>query len=527
MKKSIKENTKKGTSMLKTFSSVFMITVIAKVLGLLRDIIFAKFYGTGYEATAFFTALKIPTQIVDLVLSSAIVSTFVPVFNEIMQKEGKVKANQFANRFINVIAIFATGISVLGMIFAPQIVHLLAGGFSEQTYTLTVELIRITFPMIIFTAMAFSFVGFLQSYGEFNVPAMISGISNLVVILFLICFNQSTGIHGVAYCMVIAWLLQLLIQIPWAKKFGYPFQVKMDYKDVNLKKVFLLSIPILISTAVLPINNLVSTRLASEMSDSAIAALEYAYKLYIVISGVFTYAVGNIIFPELSRIASEKKQEDFRDLLQKAIRLLTFILIPLTLGLMLYRQDVVSVMYERGEFTETSTIETASALFYYVIGVLGAGIVEIMNKSFYAKQDTKTPLYVGICVIILNVLLSIGLAKTSLTFCGLALATSITTLLNGGILLFLANRKTKGIVSKDLLKYIGKILVSALGMIGIVWLWNRDLETMLSGSMVKDLIRMLTGAGLGVIFYMAVTTLWKVNLLQELVKKKESRVEKT
>ena len=517
-------------SMLKTFSSIFIITVIAKVLGLLRDIVFAKFYGTGFEATAFVTALKIPTQIVDLVLSSAIVSTFVPVFNEIMKKDGEKKANEFANKFINMIALIATGISILGMIFAPQIINLLAGGLSGQTYQLTVELIRITFPMIIFTATAFSFVGFLQSYGEFNVPAMISGISNLVVIIFLFCFNQSTGIHGVAYCMVVAWLLQLLIQIPWAKKFGYPFKIKTKFKDKNLKKVFLLSVPILISTAVLPINNLISTRIASEISDSAIAILDYAYKLYIVISGVFTYAVGNIIFPELSRSATEKNQEEYCGLIQKAIRLLVFILIPLTFGLMLYRQDVISVMYERGEFTATSSLETSNALFYYIIGILGAGVVEVMNKAFYAKQDTKTPLYVGIAIIILNVILSIVLGNTSLTYCGLALATSITTLLNATILLVIANKKNasknkkaENIVSVDLLKYLMKILISAIGMIAVVWMWNNHLSTILNKNIIENLIRMITGAGLGIIFYLAVTTLLKVNLLKELTKK-ESKV---
>ena len=164
----------KKKNIIKTFSTVFLITLASKILGLLRDIVFAGYYGTGFEASAYFAALKIPTQIVDLVLSSAIVSTFVPVFNDVMQKDGKEKANVFANNFINVITIVATLISVLGMLFAPQIVKILAGGFDVKTYELTVQLITITFPMIIFTAMAFSFVGFLQSYGEFNIPAMIS-----------------------------------------------------------------------------------------------------------------------------------------------------------------------------------------------------------------------------------------------------------------------------------------------------------------------------------------------------------------
>lgn len=498
-------------NIIKTFSSVFIITLIAKVLGLLRDIVFANFYGTGVEATAYFAAIKIPTQIVDLVLSSAIVSTFIPVFNEIMQKNGKEKANKFAGNFINVVTLIATGISIIGIIFAPQIVNLLAGGFDVQTYNLTVELIRITFPMIIFTAMAFSFVGILQSYGEFNIPAMISGISNLVVIGFLLLFSNTTGIHGVAVCMIVAWALQLLIQLPFAKKFGYKFKFNIDFKDPNLKKVFLLSIPILISTAVLPINNLVSTRLASGMDEGAVAALEYAYKLYIVISGVFTYAIGNIIFPELSRASSNKDNSEFKEIISKAIKLLTFILIPLTLGIIIYSQDIVSVMYQRGEFDLNSTIQTSSALLYYAIGIIGAGVVEIMNKAFYAKQDTKTPLIVGICVIVINVVLSILLGNTIMTFKGLALATSITAMINAIVLTVIANKNEKGIISKELILHIVKILLAAIVMSLVVILLNRMLSLVLSATLTMNILRMILGALAGVITYFIFTTILKVN----------------
>lgn len=498
-------------NIIKTFSSVFIITLIAKVLGLLRDIVFANFYGTNFEATAYFTAIKIPTQIVDLVLSSAIVSTFIPVFNEIMQKEGSKKANMFAGNFINIITVIATFISIIGIIFAPQIVNLLAGGFDTQTYMLTVELIRITFPMIIFTTMAFSFVGFLQSYGEFNVPAMISGISNLVVIIFLLVFNDNAGIHGVTWCIVFAWLLQLLIQLPFAKKFNYDFNSQLNFKDPNIQKVFMLALPILISTAVLPINNLVSTRLASGMEEGAVAALEYAYKLYIVISGVFTYAIGNIIFPELSRASSNNEKEEYKNIILKAIKLLTFILIPLTLGIIIYRQDIISVMYQRGEFDSMSTLKTSGALLYYSIGIIGAGIVEIMNKAFYAKQDTKTPLKVGISIIIINVILSIILGNTKLNFYGLALATSITALLNAIILTALANKKESKIISKELGIYILKVLLSAILMSVIVNLVNLALKDIIAGSILLDILRMFIGAICGVISYFIITIIFKIN----------------
>jgi len=256
--------------------------------------------------------------------------------------------------------------------------------------------------MMIFTSLAFSFVGVLQSYGEFNIPAGISGLSNLIVILFLIFFDDKTGIYGLSYCMVFAWLIQLIIQLPFAKKFGYNFHFFIDFKDPNLKRVFLLALPILVSTAVIPVNMLVITRFASRLGEGNIATLDYAYKIYLVIYGIFTYAVGNIIFPELSRKATEGYEEEFNALVSKGLRIISFILLPMTVGINYYCKDIISILYERGKFTTESATNTGSALGFFALGIIGAGIVEIMNKSFYAKKNTKVPLFVGIGMIVLN-----------------------------------------------------------------------------------------------------------------------------
>lgn len=487
----------------KTFSLIFIITVISKFLGLLRDIIFAQFYGTGYVADAFFAAIRIPTQLVDIVLSSAIVSTFVPVFNRVLQKDGSEKANKFANNFVNIVALISTLLAIFGILFAPQIVKLLAGGFDTQTFNLTVELIKITFPMIIFTAIAYSLVGFLQSYGQFNVPAMISAISNLVIIIFLLLFKERFGIHGVAVCMLFAWLLQVLVQIPFAKKYGYPFTLHIDFKDDNIKKVFLLSMPILISTAVLPINNLVSTRLASGLENNAVSAMEYAYKLYVVISGVFTYAIGNIIFPEMSRASADNNKEEYKDIISKAMRMMVYILIPLTIGIIIFSKDIISVIYERGEFTADSTLITSSILTFFSIGIVGSGIVEVMNKAFYAKQDTKSPLIAGIIMISVNIILCFALSKI-IGVNGLALATSITAIINAFTLMYMLN-KTTNIITKNFTIFVLKTLFSAFVMGSVVHLINKFLITL----NMLNILRMIIGAVLGVCVYYLITYLLK------------------
>ena len=482
---------------LKTVSSVLVITIVAKILGLIRDIVFANCYGTGDVASAFFAATRIPTQIVDIILSSAITSTFIPMFNKIMKEKGNDVANAFANNFINIISIVSTVICVVGILFAPQIVRLLAGGFSENTYLLTVDLIRIAFPMIIFTATAFSFVGFLQSYGQFNVPAMMSGLSNLVVILYLVFFKDKFGIEGVTVCMVIAWLLQVLIQLPFAKKFGYGFVPKIDLKDDNIRKVFFLSIPILISTAVLPISNLIATRLASNIGDDKLAALEYAYKLYLVIYGVFTYAIGNIIFPELSRLSMDKDESKFSGLINSTIRGMSYILIPLTAGIILYSKEIIEIIYQRGEFTESSTLTTASALMFYSIGIIGMGLIEIMNKAFYAKQDTKSPLIIGACVVIFNILLSTILANL-FGFNGITIASSVTVLVNAIVLIVVANIKNKGIINKSLIVTLMKIFLSTIVMSLVVMIFNNF-------SKIYVLFKVIIGAIIGVLVYYGFT----------------------
>ena len=384
-----------------------------------------------------------------------------------------------------------------------MIVKLFVGGFDEQTHILTVQLVRITFPMIIFTALAFSFVGLLQSYGEFNVPASISAISNLFVILFLLLFNDKTGIHGVCYAIVFAWALQLIVQIPFAKKYGYSFKFNFDLKDENLRKVFKLAIPILISTAVIPVNSLVSMSFASGKGDGAVSALEYAYKLYIVIYGIFSYAIGNVIFPELSRENSSEDKTEFKNTVKNAIKLITYLLIPLTIGMIVYSEDIVRFLYERGEFTAESTLLTANALKFYSIGIFGAGIVEIMNKSFYARQDTKTPLVVGAIIILSNFVFCFLLGNTKLSYLGLALSTAICAFLNGLILTFILNHKCKGIIQKEIIVYIIKTLVATLIMLCVVLLLNNLLIS------THLLIRLLVGAGIGSIAYILVTYFMK------------------
>ena len=459
---------KKG--IIKTFTFMFSAIFLAKVLGLVRNIVFANFYGTGFEATAFFTASRIPLQLLDMTLGAAISSTFIPIFNEYLQKDGKKRAIQFANNFLNVIIVVSLLLTILGIIFAPQIVSIIAPDLEAQTLELTIQLIKILFPIMIFTAVAYVSVGFLQSMDEFRIPSIISVVANGILILYLAIFNNKFGIKGVAIAMLVGWATQILVQIPSVIKKGFKYKFSIDFKDEGLKKILKLAPPILISTWVQPINNIVNIRLASGLQDGqAVSALEYSYNLYLIIVGVFSYTLSNIIFPELSKLTADNNKSMIVEILNKSIKISLFLIIPMSVGIGVLSNDIIKLIYERGEFTATSTYLTGGALTYYAIGMIGYGLMEILNKAFYAMQDSKTPMKISALAIIMNILLSIGLVKVN-DYLGLPLAASVTSIITAILMIYAINKKMNGIVDKKTTVECAKTIVSALIMGVVVYL---------------------------------------------------------
>lgn len=496
---------KKGV--VKTFAFMFSAMFLAKILGLVRNIVFANFYGTGFEATAFFTASRIPLQLLDITLGAAISSTFIPVFNEYMQKNGKEKAIAFANNFLNVIIIISLVLSILGMIFAMPIVKIIAPNLDAQTMDLTVSLARTLFPVLLFTAVAFVFVGFLQSMDEFNIPAIISVVSNGILILYLLIFNDKFGVQGVAIAMLIGWGTQIIVQIPSAIKKGFKYKLKVDFKDEGLKKVVKLAIPILISSWVQPINNIVNLRLASGLEGGqAVSAIEYAYTLYLIIVGVFSYTLSNIIFPELSKLSADNDENQFKEVIKKAIEISIFFIIPMSVGIWFLSTDIIKLIYERGEFTANSTSLTAGALQLYSIGMIGYGLMEILNKTLYARQDSKTPMIISCFAIVCNILLSILLVKM-MGYIGLPLAASITSILTTVVMLFIINKKISGIVDRVTLNETIKTIVSSVAM-GVAVFFAKMIALPLIISMAVSVIA-------GAITYLIMAIILKSGVIKE------------
>ena len=455
---------------LKTAGFMIISTLLAKFMGLYRDILFAALYGTSEAAIAYQTASRIPLLFFDIALGTAISSSFIPVFNEYLGKGEKEKAIEFSNSFLNIIFLITAVICAMGVVFRGPIVGLLGKGLAAEVKMLSSQLVAIMFPSMIFTALAYSLTGVLQSYGEFNAPAAISLVSNGIMVVYLLVAKDSLGIHGVSVAMLVAWAFQLIVLIPSLIKKKYSYRPKINLKNEGLIKALKLAIPILISSWVQPINTMVNMFLASFLNGGqAVSALEYANKLYIIFVGVITYAISNLIFPSISRLAAEKdKKQEFTDVLKTAVSSVLFILVPIMIIFLLKRVEIIRLVYERGAFGAEQTALTSTALLWYSFGMLGYGLQEMLNKAFYAEQNGKTPMRVSVIGILLNIALSFVFVRVLNTgIKGLPLAASLASTFMALVLAMLLGRRYR-IFDKDFMKNLLKLAISAAIMIAVM-----------------------------------------------------------
>lgn len=494
---------------IRVVSLIILITIIVKLMGFLRILFMAKVFGTGFEASAFEAAYRIP----DLLFTSigvALSTTFIPIFTQYLSKEGKKEAIFFANNVLNMLLIVTFVISIIGMIFAPYIVKFIYWGFKGEIYYTTVTLVRIMFPIIIFIGAGFTFVGILQSFREFNIPAAISLPANIINILYLILLSSYFGIYGLGAAVLIGWSTQVLIQIPALKKKGYSYSTVFSLKYEGIKKMLIMVVPIILGTSVQQINSLVNSALASGLGDSAVSALGYANYLYIVIAGLFAFTVSGVVFPSLSQMHVEKNHDEFIETINKTIKSIIYLLTPIMVGLLVLSIPFIKVLLQRGKFDYNSTLLTSSVLFYYSIGMIGFGIQEILNKAFYAVHNTKTPMKIGVIGMIINIALSLTFVDI-LGVGGLALAASIASITIAAMLLYRLSSIIPGLLQKNTIILFFKILISSIIMAFSILLIYRGLGINIYSSFGNSLLSLVICAITGSMVYYVCTLLFKTD----------------
>ncbi len=408
-------------------------TFLSRIFGFVRDMVIASVFGAGMNADAFFVAFRIPNLLRRLFAEGSLSITFVPVFSEYLTNSGQHEAYQLARSAVRMLSALLILVTIAGVLLSPLIVRLIAPGFSATPgkLALTVTLTRMMFPYIFFIGLVALFMGILNVLGHFAAPALAPVFLNIAMIgsVFIIAPFMSDPIFGLAIGVIIGGILQLLLQVPFLIRNGFFFWTTASFYHPGLKKIGTLMLPTILGAAVYQINILVGTLLASLLPQGSVSYLYYADRLVQFPLGIFAIAIATAVLPTLSRQAAAKDMDMLNETFAYAIRLVLFITIPAMIGLIVLREPIVALLFKRGAFDAETTRQTAVALLYYCFGLWAFAAVRVVVSTFYALQDTRTPVRIAIISIAANIILSIILMKP-LVHGGLALATSLSSMLN-------------------------------------------------------------------------------------------------
>ena len=489
LKKRIMQTQETKDKIVKSTGIVSSATFLSRVFGLIREQVFAYLFGAGLATDAFVAAFRIPNLLRDLLAEGALSSAFIPVFTEKLTLQGKEAAFRLTNLVINLLVIVLSIIIILGIIFSPAIVNLIAPGFNkiEGKIELTTLLTRIMFPFLLLVSLAAVCMGILNSLGKFGAPALAPTMLNLGMILagFLISPFLKTPILGMAIGVLLGGAGQLFIQVPVLFRLGYRYKPIFDWKDPGVKKILWLMTPAILGLASTQVNIFVNTLIASLLPQGSVSYLNYSFRLMHFPLGVFGVAVATVTFPILAAKAAQKNFEELVSTCGSSLKLIFFLTLPSTIFLAVGAKPIISLLYQHGKFIYTDTQATSQALILYAIGLFAYASVRILAPVFYALGEAKVPVISSAIAVGANISLNLVLMH-SLSFRGLALATSIAAILNMSILFNKLDKRVGPFDKKDLRNSFLKILLASflMGLLlqSFLFLYRVDLD---KGSLIQ------------------------------------------
>ncbi len=492
-------------------------TLSSRILGFVRDIIIAKLLGTASGADAFFVAFRIPNLFRDLVGEGATNSAFVPVFSEYEAKKDKVELWNFVSVFLILSLMVLSLITILGIVFAPVIVRVMAPGFltDPQKLETTIFLTRIMFPYLILIGLTAYSMGILYTFRSFVTPAFSPCLLNVAMIgsALVATFLHHDHVLGLAIGVLIGGVLQLSVQIwPLVKK-GIHIKRPLTLSHPGAKKVGQLLLPRLFGSAVYQLNIVIDTFCASLsgiVGAGGIAAIYYANRIIQFPMGLVGVALASAILPSMAGFAARDNLEDLKKTLAFSLENIFLVMVPASVAVMLLAFPMTKILFERGEFNSYSTQITSWALLFSAFGLVGFGGSKIMVTTFHSLQDTATPVKVGFVCLITNAVLNF-LLMGPLKVGGIALASAIASTVNFLVLFYLMNKKLDGI-HENLLHYFFRVsLAAGLMGSGIIFAWNQL-------GFFPEITRLLVVMALGIFIYLVSCLFLKISQVEAVLR---------
>jgi putative peptidoglycan lipid II flippase len=472
---SIAPNAKTERLNTKAAGVIGLAVMCSRVLGLAREQICAALFGGGGAMDAFTAAFRIPNLLRDLFAEGALSTAFVTTFSKTIARSGDAAAWRLANKVATLTLIVLGAICIAGIVFAAQLVGLLAPGFDPHKAELTAQLTRIMFPFIVMVSMAALVMGMLNAKSVFGMPAMASSFFNIGSIVGGVTLGAWIDPHfgpraliGLALGTLIGGALQFAVQLPPLGRLGYRFRPDFKWRDQGVRAILGLMGPSVIAASTTQFNVLVNSMFASTLGDGAIFWLAIAFRLMQLPLGLFGVALGTVTLPLLSRLVVAGHLVGFRAELARAMRLMFLLTIPSTIGLMILAEPIISVLYQHGKFDANEAAQAGGALRFYAIGLAGYAALKVLVNAFYALDRRKTPMFVSFLAVGLNLLFNwIFTFRLHWGHLGLAFSTGCVATCNFLFLYFLMSRQLGGLESRRMLVLLGKAAAAGLGLAAV------------------------------------------------------------
>lgn len=485
-------------------------TLISRIFGLIRDVVIAHFFGAGAGADAFFVAFKIPNYMRRLFAEGGFSQAFVPVLSEYKSQKSREEIQTLVNHVSGTLGLVLFIITLVGVIAAPVLITIFAPGFlgNGGRYDLAVDMLRITFPYLLFISLTALAGGILNTWGRFGIPAFTPVLLNISLILsaILLAPRLEEPIMALAWGVFIAGVAQLLFQVPFLLRLKLLPRPIPNRHYEGVKRIIKLMVPALFAISITQINLLVATWMASFLQTGSISWLYYSERLMEFPQGVFGVALATVILPDLSRLHAEKAVEKFSQMLDWAVRWTLLITLPATLGLILLAGPLLTTLFQYGEFTPHDVAMSAKSVIAYAIGLSGFVLIKVFASGYFSRQDTKTPVKVGAVAVVSNIIMSLILI-TPLVHAGLALATSLASFVNAGLLFYFLQKRKDYQVQKGWPLFFGRLILACILMSGVLIYLAPPVDTWLAWDVWHRALNLAQWIIVAVLIYVGVLLL--------------------
>ncbi len=480
-------------------------TAISRVLGLVREMVSAYFFGVTGLINAFTVAIQIPNLVRALVADAALSGAFVPVFSELLERGEKQRAWRVASTLFWMTLLVLGGVTALFILLAPLLMR--PFGDPGGDFDLAVGLSRVLFPIVVLLGLSGIVVGILNTYHHFALPALAPVAWNLVIVVGLLLGvpqidDESRQLYLYAAVVVLGTLVQLLLPIPWLRRLDGRLTMVVDWRDPAVKRVLVLMLPVTLTIGLVNVNFLVDTLFASRLLDPELApaAIDKAFRLYMLPQGVFAVAVTTVLFPTLARLAARDDFGGLRRALDGGLRQIAFLLVPAGLLSIVLAEPIVRLVYQRGEFTSDDTVIVAQCLQAFSIGLVFNGWMLILNRSFYAVQTNWVPTGIALGAVALNAAFDAVFYRLGIW--GIPLATSTVNVVAAGVLLVMMRRRVGLEHVQGTLGVVARVAVAGAVAAALAYLAWLGLDELLGHALVAQVVSLGAAFAVGGLVYL-------------------------